>query len=79
MVSVSLYEDDASRSQSVCATYDQRPSIADACYTSVLCHGRLIKLNNMRASEELSADDKRQLEFDLESNYTAFRGWLDSP
>ncbi|KAG0006911.1 hypothetical protein BGZ65_001988 [Modicella reniformis] len=39
----------------------------------------LIKLNNMRASEQLSADDRRQLEFDLESNYTAFRGWLDSP
>ncbi|KAF9278569.1 hypothetical protein BGZ68_008495 [Mortierella alpina] len=38
----------------------------------------LIKLNNMRASEELGADEKRQLEFDLESNYTSFRGWLDS-
>ncbi|KAG0367228.1 hypothetical protein BGZ54_004220 [Gamsiella multidivaricata] len=38
----------------------------------------LIKLNGMRASEELAADEKRQMEFDLESNYTAFRGWLDS-
>ncbi|KAI1321439.1 hypothetical protein EDD11_005130 [Mortierella claussenii] len=38
----------------------------------------LIKLNSMRASEELTADEKRQLEFDLESNYTAFRVWLDS-
>ncbi|KAG0325102.1 hypothetical protein BGZ99_001068 [Dissophora globulifera] len=38
----------------------------------------LIKLNSMRASEMLAADEKRQLEFDLESNYTAFRGWLDS-
>ncbi|KAF9431223.1 hypothetical protein BGZ76_000504 [Entomortierella beljakovae] len=38
----------------------------------------LIKLNGMRASEELSGDEKRQLEFDLESNYTTFRGWLDS-
>lgn len=39
----------------------------------------LIKLNNMRAVDELSAEDKRQLEFDLETNYTAFRAWLDSP
>ncbi|KAF8981687.1 hypothetical protein BGZ46_002409 [Entomortierella lignicola] len=38
----------------------------------------LIKLNSMRASEELGADEKRQLEFDLESNYTTFHGWLDS-
>lgn len=39
---------------------------------------RLIKLNSMKASEELNAEEKRQLEFDLESNYTAFRGWLDN-
>ncbi|KAF9109975.1 hypothetical protein BGX27_006933 [Mortierella sp. AM989] len=39
----------------------------------------LIKLNSMRASEELGADEKRQLEFDLESNYTTFQVWLDSP
>ncbi|KAG0196086.1 hypothetical protein BGX28_000144 [Mortierella sp. GBA30] len=32
----------------------------------------------MKASEELSLDQKRQLEFDLESNYNAFHGWLDS-
>lgn len=38
----------------------------------------LIKLNSMKASEELNAEEKRQLEFDLESNYTAFRGWLDN-
>ncbi|KAG0000836.1 hypothetical protein BGZ80_006222 [Entomortierella chlamydospora] len=39
----------------------------------------LIKLNSMRASEELGADEKRQLEFDLVSNYTTFHGWLDDP
>ncbi|KAF9585164.1 hypothetical protein BGW38_003648 [Lunasporangiospora selenospora] len=38
----------------------------------------LIKLNSMRASEELNAEERRQLEFDLESSYTAFHGWLDS-
>ncbi|ORY99531.1 VPS28 protein-domain-containing protein [Lobosporangium transversale] len=38
----------------------------------------LIKLNSMKASDQLTTSEKRQLEFDLESNYTAFRGWLDS-
>ncbi|KAF9366346.1 hypothetical protein BGX34_003991 [Mortierella sp. NVP85] len=38
----------------------------------------LIKLNNMRAHENLNVDDKRQLEFDIDSNYTAFIAWLDS-
>jgi hypothetical protein len=32
----------------------------------------------MRAHENLDVDDKRQLEFDIDSNYTAFIAWLDS-
>lgn len=39
---------------------------------------RLIKLNAMKASQELDNDEKRQLEFDLDSTYSAFMAWLNS-
>ena len=39
---------------------------------------RLIKLNGMKASQELDDEEKRQLEFDLESSYSAFYAWLNS-
>ncbi|KAF9412904.1 hypothetical protein BGZ94_000895 [Podila epigama] len=38
----------------------------------------LIKLNGMKASQELDADERRQLEFDLESSYAAFYAWLNN-
>ncbi|KAG0085033.1 hypothetical protein BGZ93_010041 [Podila epicladia] len=38
----------------------------------------LIKLNAMKASQELDNDEKRQLEFDLDSTYSAFMAWLNS-
>ncbi|KAF9390195.1 hypothetical protein CPB97_009762 [Podila verticillata] len=38
----------------------------------------LIKLNGMKASQELDDEEKRQLEFDLESSYSAFYAWLNS-
>ncbi|KAF9970834.1 hypothetical protein BGZ73_006393 [Actinomortierella ambigua] len=37
----------------------------------------LIKLNGMKASDELDADERRQLEFDLENSLTAFHVWLN--
>ncbi|KAI8362362.1 hypothetical protein B0O80DRAFT_98658 [Mortierella sp. GBAus27b] len=39
----------------------------------------LTKLDSMGAVDKLSAEDKGQLEFDLETNCTAFRGWLEGP
>lgn len=36
----------------------------------------LQKLNNMRASDEISEDDSRQLSFDLESSYNSFHSFL---
>lgn len=39
---------------------------------------RLIKLNGMKASQGLDDEEKRQLEFDLESSYLAFYAWLNS-
>ncbi|KAG0040786.1 Vacuolar protein-sorting-associated protein 28 [Gryganskiella cystojenkinii] len=38
----------------------------------------LIKLNGMRASDELSAEDRRQMGFDLESFYASFMTWLEN-
>ncbi|KAF9165609.1 Vacuolar protein-sorting-associated protein 28 [Actinomortierella ambigua] len=38
----------------------------------------LIKTNGMKASEELDANERRQLEFDLESSLTAFHAWLST-
>ncbi|GJJ73352.1 ESCRT-I complex subunit VPS28 [Entomortierella parvispora] len=38
----------------------------------------LIKLNGMGASDELSAEDRRQMEFDMESTFASFMNWLES-
>ena len=37
----------------------------------------LITLNQMRAAEELSASEARELQFDLNAAYDGFKGMLD--
>lgn len=62
--------------QAAAATAAARSEIEAYCV--VLCGRRLALLNGLKASESITAEQSRQMLFDLDTGYSDFHRWLRS-